>query len=163
MASGPVVVGYDGSPASERALQAASTVLAARRALVVVVWEPERIYEPLDPMYSLAAVDVRVAVELDKAMYEHSRRLAEQGATRLREAGFEAEGLAVHDVITVGMTLVRLAEERDAPAVVVGSHGHRALREIVMGSTTQEVVRRAPCPALVVRGPKDEKKKDDKG
>jgi nucleotide-binding universal stress UspA family protein len=81
----------------------------------------------------------------------------------MREAGFEAEGLAVHDEITVGRTLVRLAAERDAPAVVVGSHGHRAVRELVMGSTTQEVVRHAPCPALVVRGPKDEKNEGDEG
>jgi nucleotide-binding universal stress UspA family protein len=152
VARGPIVIGYDGSPASDRAVEEASTVLAARRALVVAVWEPNRAFEPIDTLIPLAPVDIRTAMEVDQAMYKQAQRIAEQGATRAREAGLDAEGLAVADEATVARTLLRLAEERDAPAIVVGAHGHRAVRELLLGSTTQEIVRHSRCPVLVVRG-----------
>jgi nucleotide-binding universal stress UspA family protein len=151
VASGPIVLGYDGSPASERAVREAAAVLATRRALVVVVWEPGKAFDLVDPLIPPAPVDVRTAMEVDQALYEEAQRMAEQGATRARDLGLEAEGLAVADEATVGDTLVRLATERDATAVVVGSHGHRAVRALLLGSTTQEVVRHATCPVLVVR------------
>jgi nucleotide-binding universal stress UspA family protein len=44
-----------------------------------------------------------------------------------------------------------LAEEKQCDLVVVGSHGHRGLRRAILGSTTEAVVRHAPCSVLVVR------------
>jgi nucleotide-binding universal stress UspA family protein len=67
-----------------------------------------------------------------------------------REAGFEAEGLAVADERTVADTLVHLAEERDAVGILVGARG-RGLSRLVLGSTSEGVVRRARCPVVVVR------------
>jgi nucleotide-binding universal stress UspA family protein len=49
------------------------------------------------------------------------------------------------------VTLIRLAAEHDAAVIVVGRHGHRAVRDALVGSTTRELIRRAPCPVLVVR------------
>jgi nucleotide-binding universal stress UspA family protein len=63
----------------------------------------------------------------------------------------KAEGLAVADERTVPETLLRLVREQDAAAIVVGAHGHRALREVVLGSTSHEVMRHARCPVVVVR------------
>jgi hypothetical protein len=39
MRSGPCIIGFDGSPASERALREGAALLAPGAALVVVVWE----------------------------------------------------------------------------------------------------------------------------
>jgi nucleotide-binding universal stress UspA family protein len=156
--SGPIVIGFDGSAASEHALREAARLLAPRPALVVVVWEAGAAFEMMEvPTTSIgvppAPIDVRTAAEVDRALYERAQRLAEHGATLAREAGFEAEGLAVADDVTVADTLVSLAQERDAQAVVVGAHGHRRLREALLGSTSQGVIRHAECPVLVVRGP----------
>ena len=152
--SGPVIVGYDGSPASEGALREAAPILAPRRALVVVVWEAGAGFELLSTPPGLvpAPIDVRIALEIDEKLYESARRLAEHGADVARQAGLEAEGLAVADDVTPAATLVRLARERDAPAVVVGTRGHRGITHALLGSTAEEVVRQAPCP-VVVRGP----------
>jgi universal stress protein A len=51
----------------------------------------------------------------------------------------------------VADTLIRLATENDSQAVVVGAHGHSALGDLVLGHTSQTVVRHAPCPVIVVR------------
>jgi nucleotide-binding universal stress UspA family protein len=156
VASGPVIIGYDGSAASERAIRESALLLAPRPALVVVVWEAGEAYELAELEADSVAItpipiDIRTAAELDRRAYEGAQRLAQQGAALARDAGFEAEGLAVADELTVADTLVRLAQERDAPAVVVGSRGHRALGELLLGSTSHGVLRRADCPVVVVR------------
>ena len=48
-------------------------------------------------------------------------------------------------------TIVRVAQEREAAAIVVGAHGRGRLGALVLGSTSQGVVRRADRPVVVVR------------
>ncbi|MCU1377229.1 MAG: hypothetical protein JWN29_212 [Acidimicrobiales bacterium] len=156
MGDGPVIVGYDGSPSGERALDEA-VCLIPRPVLVVTVWQPGLAFDVMDPMIPPAPIDVRTALEIDEVLYEEARRLAEQGAQKARAVGRDAEGLAVADEITVAATLIRLATERDAGAVAVGTRGHSAVREVLLGSTAHDLVRDAPCPVVVVRV--DEKKK----
>jgi nucleotide-binding universal stress UspA family protein len=100
-----------------------------------------------------APIDVRTALEIDEALRDRAQKLAAQGATVARKYGLRAEGLAVADDVTVAATLVRLAEERGAVAIVVGSHGHGAIREL-LGGTSRSVVHDAPCPVVMTRGPK---------
>lgn len=45
MSSGPVIIGFDGTPASERVMHEAAALFAPRRALVVVVWEAGRAFD----------------------------------------------------------------------------------------------------------------------
>lgn len=156
MSTGPVVIGFDGSPASVCALRAAGPLLAPRPALVIVVWEAGRAFDLVDlPTVALelppTSLDPRAGLQFDEAMYESARRLAQQGAALARHVGFDAEGLAVADDITVADTLVRVAQEREAQAVVIGAHGHSELRELLLGSTSRAVLQQAPCPVVVVR------------
>jgi nucleotide-binding universal stress UspA family protein len=148
--AGPIVFGYDGSPGSERAIRMTAPLLAPKRALVVTVWEPTVGFEVLPPTIVPAPLDIRAALEIDESIYEGARRMAEQGAAIARQLGLGAEGLAVADVLTVASSLVRLVRERDAPAIVVGTRGHSPVRQILVGSTARDVIRRAPCPVTVV-------------
>ena len=154
--------GYDGSPASERSLRLTAPLVAPKRALVVTVWDPRVGFKVLTPSIPPAPIDIRAALEIDESLYEDARRMAEQGAATARNLGFDAEALAVADVLTVAATLVRLARERDAAAIVVGTHGHQAVREILVGSTARDVIRTAPCPVTVVRDRKERDGGDDK-
>jgi universal stress protein A len=43
------------------------------------------------------------------------------------------------------------ALERDIDLVIIATHGHSGMEHILFGSTTEKVVRKAPCPVLVVR------------
>jgi nucleotide-binding universal stress UspA family protein len=47
--------------------------------------------------------------------------------------------------------LVQLANELDVALLVVGTHGRRGLRRLILGSVAEEVVRTAPCPVFVAR------------
>jgi nucleotide-binding universal stress UspA family protein len=158
MRSGPIVIGYDGSSAAEHAVREAGELLGGRPALVVVVWKQGLGFELLElPTTTIglppAQLDIRAAFEIDEAMQERAQLLAQKGAGLAREAGFEADGLAVADDVEVPVseTIVKVAREREARAVVLGAHGHGRTAEVILGSTTRDVVRHAPCPVLVVR------------
>ena len=157
MPTGPIVIAYDGSPAAEHALRAAAELLGSRPALVVVVWEAGAGYEmteiPAGTDLMPAPIDIRSAVEIDEALQERAQQLAQHGAELARQAGFEAQGLAVADEVSVAETIVRLAQERHAQAVVMGAHGHSALTERLLGTTSQNVARHAPCPVVLDRPP----------
>ncbi|HEX2855373.1 MAG TPA: universal stress protein [Opitutaceae bacterium] len=42
------------------------------------------------------------------------------------------------------------AAQRKADYIVIGSHGHTALYELLIGGTAQGVLKRAKCPVLIV-------------
>jgi nucleotide-binding universal stress UspA family protein len=152
--SGPILIGYDGSPSADHALREAAALFGRRQALVVVVWEAGAAYETLElPTIPAAPIDMRTAEVADQAIHEGARQLAERGARLAVELGFEAESLTVADDATVAKTLVRLARERDAQAMVVGARGHSRLEKLFMGSTSRQVLQHAPCPVLVVPSP----------
>jgi nucleotide-binding universal stress UspA family protein len=47
--------------------------------------------------------------------------------------------------------IIDYAEDEDIDLVVMGTHGRRGVDRMLFGSVTEEVVRRAPCPAFTVR------------
>lgn len=50
------------------------------------------------------------------------------------------------------------AQKLKADYIVMGSHGHTALYDLLVGTTTHGVLKGAPCPVLVVPPPKRAKK-----
>ena len=50
--------------------------------------------------------------------------------------------------------IAALATEVRADLLVVGTHGRRGVRRLLMGSVAERAVRIAPCPVLIVR-PRD--------
>jgi len=49
--------------------------------------------------------------------------------------------------------IVSYAEAHDIDLIVMGTHGRRGLRRLLLGSTAEEIVRTAPCPVFTVRPP----------
>jgi len=49
--------------------------------------------------------------------------------------------------------ILKVADERNCDLIVMGSHGHGALEEALIGSTAKKVIRRSKKPVLVVRLP----------
>jgi nucleotide-binding universal stress UspA family protein len=47
--------------------------------------------------------------------------------------------------------IVRFAREGDLDLILLSTHGRTGLKHVLMGSVTENVVRYAPCPVLVVR------------
>ncbi len=153
--SGPLIIGFDGTPAARNALREAAALFPGHRALVVVVWEPGRTFDAVDlPVKGaeapLSAVDLGGPAALDRALGEGAGDLARTGAALADRAGLRARGLAMAAQAGVADTLVRLARDRAAPAVVLGTRGRHTLGRLLLGSTSQAVIAGAPCPVVVV-------------
>jgi nucleotide-binding universal stress UspA family protein len=84
-------------------------------------------------------------------MVREARERAERwGAETLDGYPFRVEigeGDAAGDVASGVATA---AEELEVDLVVVGTESRSALRDILLGDTTREILRRTPCPVVVV-------------
>jgi nucleotide-binding universal stress UspA family protein len=156
--SGPVLIAYDGTAAGDHAIREAGALLEGRPALVLTVWKEglgfELVENPAVVGLPPAPIDVRTAIEVDEASRERAQRTARHGAEIAAEAGFaQADGLAVADEVEIPIaeTIIDVAKGRDAQAIVAGAHRHGRLSELALGSTSRDVVRRAPCPVVIVR------------
>jgi universal stress protein A len=47
--------------------------------------------------------------------------------------------------------ITKVARDLDVDLIIIATHGYTSWRHLCMGSTTERVVRTAPCPVLVVR------------
>jgi nucleotide-binding universal stress UspA family protein len=151
MSRGPIVIGYEGSSAAKRAVNEAAKLFAGRKALVVTVWEPGLGLIAMEHAMPVVPVDISSALEVDEEQQQHALQIANQGAELARRAGLDAEALAVADESTVADTLVKLVEQEDAIAVVVGSHGHKAVKDVFVATTTRAVIQKSSRPVVVVR------------
>jgi nucleotide-binding universal stress UspA family protein len=79
---------------------------------------------------------------------------AEQRLTALAE-GEPSTWCAIERKVVFGRPhreIVRIAESKPADLIVMGAQGRGGVGLALFGSTTQQVVRVAPCPVLTVRG-----------
>ena len=47
--------------------------------------------------------------------------------------------------------IIQQAREKKIDVIIIATHGHSGMEQILFGSTAEKVVRSAPCPVLVVR------------
>ena len=94
-----------------------------------------------------------VAAVRDAAEAEAKKRLDEK-----REA-LQAEGIAVETHLTVGtpfVDIVTRARDLDVDMIILATHGWGAIKQLILGSTAERVVRKAPCPVLTIKQPERE-------
>src|SRR5581483_2708456 len=133
-----IVVGFDGSPAAERALERAAGLSGQDGRVVIVT----------------ATVTVQAAGIVDEPILvspspDERDALFEDGAGRLRAAGVAARAVAVDS--GPAEALVEVARAEGADLIIVGSTGSGYVTRAIIGSTAENVVRQAPCDVLVVR------------
>lgn len=138
-----ILVAIDLSPASTKVIEASRGVANLTGATVYVlhVAEPEPDFVGYDA--GPAVVRTQVAEELHR---EH--RAVQAFAKELREDGIDASALLIRGP-TVKTTL-KEAESLDAGMIIVGSHGHGMVYDVLVGSYSAGIIRKSRIPVLVV-------------
>lgn len=54
------------------------------------------------------------------------------------------------------LEIIRTAREEEIDLIVIATHGRTGLSHVLLGSTTERVVRKAPCPVLSIKHPEHE-------
>jgi nucleotide-binding universal stress UspA family protein len=138
-----VLFAYDGSDLAAFAIRQAGRELATgRAALVLCVWQPADVgFLPVRGQHfdALDASEVRSAAE----------ETAAQGAALADQEGFRSESLTVEAAPT-WKGIVRVADERGASLIVLGSHRRTGIIGHLLGSVTGAVVTHSTASVLVV-------------
>jgi nucleotide-binding universal stress UspA family protein len=136
-----VVVGYDQSPSSNRALAQAGREAAWRNALVTVVNAFHGI---------IASPAGYFPLDVGASMKEAADHIAAAGVGWLRQ---RYPGMAVDSAVTAGPTADALAEaSRNADLLVLGNRGHGGFAGLLLGSVSMRTLTLASCPTMIVRG-----------
>ena len=156
MAAGdaPLLIAYDGSHVAKAAVRHAAELFPGRRAVVVTVWEPGMMLPPMgaEALGTVAVEPDPAAVEaVDEIEHDHAARVSGEGAELARSLGLDAEGHAVADEVDVADTVLGLAREWGAAAIVVGSHGRSGLRSHLVGGVSRKLIRHSELPVVVTR------------
>jgi nucleotide-binding universal stress UspA family protein len=131
-----ILVGFDGSPNSLRALEEALDIAQPEtRITVVAAAQP-----PAPPDYDVP--DGAEGLEQREHELDDARRF-------LAELGREAEVVAVAGA--PADVLVEEAKQRGAELIVVGRRGLTGAERLVMGSVSSKVARTATCSVLIAR------------
>jgi nucleotide-binding universal stress UspA family protein len=85
---------------------------------------------------------------------KRSEELLEAGRKRAEAAGVAVDSLLVECFARRTSEIVcEQAIAWHADLIVVGTHGRRGMRRMMLGSDAEQIVREAPVPVLVVRAP----------
>jgi nucleotide-binding universal stress UspA family protein len=140
-----IVVGVNGSPHSERALDWAMRQAAAVQVplTVIAVHEVPKSYWGGIPVVGPA----------DAALLEKVRQAAEEMTQRAASRLGDAATASVTVKAVNGFVVRELvAASQDADLVVVGAGSHSGFTRLLVGSGTTEVVQHSACPVVVVPG-----------
>jgi nucleotide-binding universal stress UspA family protein len=126
--------------------EALAKAFQARVILLAVIQPPVITSEYAPVMDNLA----EITAAGEKSAAKHLARLQEQ---------LQRNGLSVDVVQLNGAPIPHIVEQAKTHAadyIVMGSHGHTALYDLLVGSTTHGVLMRANCPVIIV--PKDKRR-----
>lgn len=138
-----ILVPFDGSPLSERALERAVT--RHPEADIVVL----HVIDPIQAVYAAETAGLASAEEWPERM----RDLAESLCAAARELGAEHD-CEITTAIETGSparAILGYASEHDIEHVIMGSHGRQGISRLVLGSVAETVMRQSPVPVTIVR------------
>jgi nucleotide-binding universal stress UspA family protein len=134
-----IVVGFDGSEHSRKALERAADIADGATLAVVCAADVARLVR--DPAGAASPVDPADAEARANALAEARRYLEGRGL----------DGVFIEGTGNPADVIVQEAEDSGADLIVVGTRGSNAAKRLLMGSVSTNVVHHAPCDVLVVR------------
>jgi nucleotide-binding universal stress UspA family protein len=140
-----IIAATDGSPSANAAVERALAEAAASNATVDLVgaWSA--------PPNGTLGAPTYMSEDVFYAGRDATAKILEDAKARADGAGVLAETHLVAG--SAAVEICKLAEERKADLIIMGSRGHRPLAAALLGSVAAHVVRHAHCPVMVVPDP----------
>jgi len=96
----------------------------------------------------IVGMPMPVAIDVDRSLLEMAQKRMEKWLEPWADAQISHE--IVQDATPLARVICQEAEHKEAQLIVMGKHGHQsALEHLLIGSTTERVVRHASCSVLV--------------
>lgn len=140
-----IVVGVDGSPSSQAAVQWAARDAAIRHIGLTLV-------HVVAPVVSFG-MEAEIPAPSDYAALqdEHAKQLIEDAYKVVADATTETGSPQVRSEVLFSPSIPALVElSRESELIVVGTRGQGAVSRTLMGSVSSGLVHRAHCPVAVI-------------
>jgi nucleotide-binding universal stress UspA family protein len=146
-----ILVPFDGSDAAAAGLEQAIKLGKSPGAKLRLVYVVNELI--LASPYIVGTLDAgQFAADVVETFRERGRELLSQAESLVRRHGLEPECTLLEAIGSqAAQVIVRHAKEWPADIIVMGTHGRRGIRRIVMGSDAEQVLRTSPVPVLLVR------------
>jgi nucleotide-binding universal stress UspA family protein len=148
-----ILLCYDGSEDAQAAAERAARVFPGAPVTVLTLWEPyvEMVAQSgFGVAYPPPLADVE---QIDAAVEEQAQTISQEGAELLTRAGMAAQPRAETRRTSVAATILEVADEIDADAIIVGTRGRGGIKSLLLGSVSHAVVQHADRPVLVIPSP----------
>jgi nucleotide-binding universal stress UspA family protein len=142
-----ILAALDGSRAARLALDEAVKLAKASGAQVVavsVVEHPARLVD-VGAVYMAEETPSPAATDAATAALSEADEVCKAAGVSASTRAVDAYG---EDIATV---IARTADECEADVIVMGTHGRRGVRRMLVGSVAESVLRAASVPVLMVR------------
>lgn len=139
-----LLVPTDFSDNAGKALAAARELARSTHAALHLIHVVEPVVYPADWSYAQVGF-----ADIEQELFENAEKELAALAERLR-----AEGLTVQTAVRRGRAsdeICSYARDNGVGIIAIGTHGRSGLEHFLFGSTTERVLRKAPCPVLSVR------------
>jgi nucleotide-binding universal stress UspA family protein len=151
-----ILVPVDGSEASILGLAEAIKLAKGQAASIRLMHVVNELVVTGPYHAAYAAYGVGTVID---SLRKDGKALLEQARARVGGAGVAVDTVFEESIGgQAGLYIVQQAAAWPADLIVMGTHGRRGLRRMVMGSDAEYVVRHAPVPVLLVRGQKSPEK-----
>ena len=86
-----------------------------------------------------------------KALRETGRKIIAEAEAKVRKQGIQSKSILIENLGSrISDLILNQVRELNADLIVLGTHGRRGVKRMVMGSDAEGVVREAPVPVLLV-------------
>jgi nucleotide-binding universal stress UspA family protein len=140
--------GSDGSDGSREAMRAAA-VMIDRPAVAVVLTVWESVATRLALAGAFAAGTTTGGADLDADEEFYARSVAEEGALRAIEHGYEASPLIKESFDGIPRAILETADDLSARLIVCGQRGRSAVRSTLLGSVSHTLASHPRRPILI--------------
>ncbi|OAI50433.1 hypothetical protein AYO46_10155 [Betaproteobacteria bacterium SCGC AG-212-J23] len=145
-----ILVPVDGSQTSTLGLREAIRLAKGQGASLHLVHVVDGHYMLLSGIESGVHTD-----ELLQALGQSGRRILRKAEGLVKKQGLKCS-VALLETLTgpAADLIVREARKRRAELIVIGTHGRRGVKRLLMGSDAEQIVRTSPVPVMLVRSGK---------
>ncbi|WP_233853682.1 universal stress protein [Paraburkholderia sp. HD33-4] len=142
-----ILVALDGSSSSKRALKEAVGLAAVTKGVVHALYVTDK-----TPLFSYAGYYDPIAFIEAVRKDGHSALQEAERACAVADVECRAELVETNNLSDdVASAVLRHADQVHAELLVMGTHGRRGVRRLVIGSVAEQVVRFSRCPVLLIR------------
>ncbi|MCZ9309630.1 universal stress protein [Corynebacterium uberis] len=151
MAEPTVLVAFDGSEESRRALRYAALLLRPDTVDIVTAWEPmARQAARASSMSGLHQGDWLAVTETDDPAWAAAREICRAGVLLAEGWGLSARGSLVESTTSVWSAIIDAAAELHPAAIVTGTRAVRGVKSLWRNSTADSLVKNAGVPVFIV-------------